>query len=86
LEDTHAYHNHYSGTYGRNGTLDTLYDFLIELGYEMSDEEKALRDGTHELFPQFIDNDKDDEDYDSDWDDESDEDYEDEDSDEEDED
>ena len=32
-----------------NSELDRLYDFLISLGYEMSDEEKALRDGTHEL-------------------------------------
>jgi len=30
--------------------LDMRYDFLCKLGYEMSDEEKALRDGTHELF------------------------------------
>lgn len=30
--------------------LDELYDMLIELGYELSDEEQALRDGTHELF------------------------------------
>ena len=34
----------------RNDTLDAIYDSLIALGYEMSDEEKALRDGTHELF------------------------------------
>ncbi len=30
--------------------LAVLYDWLISLGYEMSDEEKAMRDGTHELF------------------------------------
>ena len=30
--------------------LDRIYDFLEKLGYEMSDEEKALRDGTSELF------------------------------------
>lgn len=30
--------------------LDWIYDFLEKLGYEMSDEEKALRDGTSELF------------------------------------
>ena len=34
----------------QNDELDRLYDFLITLGYELSDEEKALRDGTHELF------------------------------------
>ena len=33
-----------------NPTLDAIYDSLIALGYEMSDEEQALRDGTHELF------------------------------------
>lgn len=34
----------------KNSRLDALYDTLIELGYEMSDEERALQDGTHELF------------------------------------
>jgi ParB family chromosome partitioning protein len=33
-----------------NPRLDNLYDLLIALDYEMSDEEKQLRDGTHELF------------------------------------
>ncbi|MDJ0305365.1 ParB/RepB/Spo0J family partition protein [Dehalobacter sp.] len=33
-----------------NESLDELYDMLIELGYELSDEEQSLRDGTHELF------------------------------------
>lgn len=35
-----------------DGDLDSLYDFLISLGYEMSDEEKAMRDGTHQLLNQ----------------------------------
>ena len=30
--------------------LDALYDWLASLGYEMSDEETMLRDGTHPLF------------------------------------
>lgn len=30
--------------------LDDIYALLIRIGYELSDEEKALRDGTHELF------------------------------------
>lgn len=30
--------------------LDKLYDWLISLGYEMSDDERGLRDGTHEVF------------------------------------
>lgn len=33
-----------------NEWLDRLYDWLISLGYEMSDEELALRDGSHEVF------------------------------------
>lgn len=33
-----------------NTALCALYDWLCSLGYEMSDEEKAMRDGTHELF------------------------------------
>ena len=33
-----------------NPTLDAIYDILIALGYEMSEEEMQLRDGTHELF------------------------------------
>ena len=36
--------------YESNDALDRLYDFLISLGYDMSDEEKAMRDGTHEVF------------------------------------
>lgn len=37
-------------TYDKNEHLDFLYEILTELGYEMSDEEKALQAGTHELF------------------------------------
>lgn len=33
-----------------NPNLDELYAFMQELGYEMSDEELALQNGTHELF------------------------------------
>ena len=33
-----------------NPSLDLLYDWLASLGYEMSEEEKQLRDGTHEVF------------------------------------
>ena len=36
--------------YEANEQLDFVYYRLTDLGYEMSDEEKALRDGTHELF------------------------------------
>lgn len=33
-----------------NPPLDLLYDWLISLGYELSEEEKQLRDGSHEVF------------------------------------
>ncbi len=33
-----------------NGELNMLYNFLEKLGYEMSDEEISLRDGTSDLF------------------------------------
>ncbi|SHF14991.1 chromosome partitioning protein, ParB family [Tissierella praeacuta DSM 18095] len=33
-----------------NNDLDYIYDFLQKLGYKMSEEEKQLQDGTHELF------------------------------------
>lgn len=45
-----GYYNRYYGYHSENGDLDKTYEFLCKLGYEMSDEEKALRDGTHELF------------------------------------
>ncbi len=38
--------------YEKNAKLTTLYAWLEMLGYEMSEEEKALRDGTHEIFKQ----------------------------------
>jgi ParB family chromosome partitioning protein len=36
--------------YEPNNDLDAVYSFLVSMGYEMSDDEKALQDGTHELF------------------------------------
>lgn len=42
-------------SFNPNEKLTNLYNFLIALGYEMSDEEKALEDGTHELFKQAKD-------------------------------
>lgn len=37
-------------TYCSNKKLDEIYDFLCQLGYQMSDEEIALQNGTHGLF------------------------------------
>ena len=38
--------------YEPNDALDALYAFLTSIGYEMSDEEKAMQDGTHQLLNQ----------------------------------
>jgi len=37
-------------SYSESEDLDRTYAFLEALGYEISDEEQAMRDGTHELF------------------------------------
>ena len=34
----------------KNDDLDSTYELLTVLGYEMADDEKALQDGTHQLF------------------------------------
>lgn len=47
-------HNNYIDRWNvahkENESLDNLYHILVKLGYQMSDEEKQLQDGTHELF------------------------------------
>ena len=48
-----GYHSTYKGEWPKhenNLMLDALYVWLTGMGYEMSDSEKALQDGTHELF------------------------------------
>lgn len=37
-----------------NEKLDSLYSLLGRLGYEMSDEEKAMQDGNHEVFKKEV--------------------------------
>lgn len=49
-DENEHYFQRYYGTHDENRKLSDWYDLLVRLGYEMSDEEKALRDGTHELF------------------------------------
>ena len=36
--------------HGDNENLDRTYELLTALGYEMADDEKALQNGTHQLF------------------------------------
>ena len=45
-----SYWNSYTMKHEENEKLDRIYALLVKLGYEMSDDEKALQDGTHELF------------------------------------
>ncbi|MDF2984914.1 MAG: parB-like partition protein [Eubacterium sp.] len=47
--ETESYYN-WNAQKVENEVLDEIYALLEELGYEMSDEEKALMNGTHELF------------------------------------
>lgn len=47
--DSKSYADYYN-RYCVNNGLDAIYDLLCKLGYEMSDEEKAIRNGTHELY------------------------------------
>jgi ParB family chromosome partitioning protein len=50
IEDERERYYHWDCSHGENENLDRVYDFLTSLGYELSDEEQAMRDGTHELF------------------------------------
>lgn len=40
----------YYGAYERNIDLEHLYNDMAELGYEISDEELAMLDGTHDMY------------------------------------
>lgn len=40
----------YYGSFEENPRLNMAYEFLESIGYEMSDEERELIDGTHEVF------------------------------------
>ncbi len=68
-----GYHASWSGQHSKNDNLDKCYALLEELGYYLSDDEEALRDGTSDLFikPEPDDEDEDDEEeYDEDEDEE----------------
>ncbi|MCL2170654.1 MAG: ParB/RepB/Spo0J family partition protein [Defluviitaleaceae bacterium] len=52
IENTPAQHSchNFNGDHYVNQSLSQLYDFLCDIGYRMSDDEKAWLDGTHEVF------------------------------------
>lgn len=43
-------YSNYDYGYERNNKLEIIYNFLEKIGYECSDEERAWREGTHEIF------------------------------------
>lgn len=45
----------YRGEYSEDKALDKLYDLLEKVGYEMSEEEKQLQDGSHKIFEELED-------------------------------
>ena len=56
-----GYHSSYKGEWPKhegNLLLDALYAWLTGMGYEMSDSEKALQNGTHELFQEVAHSDE----------------------------
>ncbi len=57
----HGWYDPYSGKYqkdsAKNNGIDELYRFLEGIGYQMSDMEKQLQDGTHECYKEDADED-----------------------------
>ncbi len=49
-KEYNGYYNSWNCTYEENQDLDNIYSLLLKLGYQMSDDEKMLSDGTHQLF------------------------------------
>lgn len=48
-----VFHSTYKGAYpthAKNTRLEFLYEWLVSLGYEMSDDERGMMDGTHPIF------------------------------------
>ncbi len=50
LDSGREHYYNWDGSHDDNESLNKIYAFLGRLGYQMSDEERALQDGTHELF------------------------------------
>ena len=49
-DDRRSYIRYWNGEYVQNTAIDKLYVHLEKLGYQISDDEKKLQNGTHELF------------------------------------
>lgn len=44
------YYSWYNAEHRENVILSAFYDLIIKMGYQISDEEKQLKDGTHPIF------------------------------------
>ena len=49
-DDGYSYIISWNGGWNECPTIDRLYHYLEKLGYQISDDEKKLMDGSHELF------------------------------------
>ena len=49
-DNEYSYIISWNGKWAESATIDRLYEYLERLGYQMSDDEKKLQDGSHELF------------------------------------
>ena len=52
--ESNGYYTRWPAEHAKNEGLDAIYALLEKLGYEMSDDEKALQNGTHELFSEVV--------------------------------
>lgn len=50
VDDERQDYFNYNNKHEENEWLDLCYEFLEKLGYQMSEKERQLQDGTHELF------------------------------------
>jgi len=50
IDSAYKKYNDWKDKYCKDDELDFIYDLLCQLGYEMSDEELAMQNGTHEVF------------------------------------
>lgn len=48
--DRQNYYTYWGANHCDNLPLTAFYDLLVKMGYQMSDDEKQLRDGTHPIF------------------------------------
>lgn len=55
LDSKNQHYYDWNNDYCDNNTLNTVYDLLEKLGYQKSDEEQALCNGTHTLFQDLED-------------------------------